>query len=194
VTARTIDRTVSHSPLTAAASDDWIDAWALERAEYQVMLLSRQLGLAADEADDARQELLMDVWAAAGNFDPGKATRRTFICRVLKRSAARVRRKVRQERSNDRAASDPIVLSDLSRKEAARRRKSMELSDASALALDVEAAMRPLRPDRRALAERLMHQSPTHAAEELGKDRSTAYRAVAALRSDLACLRGALAM
>ena len=47
-------------------------------------LASRYLGNAAD-ADDATQDIFVDLWKTAGRFDPGKASEPTFVAVVARR-------------------------------------------------------------------------------------------------------------
>ncbi len=89
MTVATIDRpTVPASNPTA----DWIDQYALDRVEYQVSRIGRDLGLHRHDQEEVRQELLMDLWVAAPKYDPEIASRRTFVSGVVARSALRVLR------------------------------------------------------------------------------------------------------
>lgn len=176
----TIERpTVPASNPTA----DWIDQYALDRVEYQVSRIGRDLGLNRHDQEEVRQELLMDLWIAAPKYDPEIASRRTFVSGVVARSALRVRRHF--SRSPWRRASDPILLSDLQRRERDRLTPARDHTEQSDIAMDVTSALEDLEKGKRALAHELMHSTVTEAAREIGCDRSTAYRAVAAMRTEL---------
>lgn len=167
---------------------DWIDAYALERVEYQVTRLSRELRLCEADEDDVRQDLLLDLWTAAERFNPAIASKRTFVCRVLVRAAARVRRDLRSKRSA--AAPERLALSQIQRHGRDRavgivRRDFTRDVD---LTIDVGAGVASLDRDRRILVERLKSQTPAEIAAEAGCHRSTTYRHVEALRTELSGL------
>ncbi|MGD9692362.1 MAG: sigma factor [Phycisphaerales bacterium] len=180
------------SPPTSATSNptnpDWIDAYALDRVDFQVTRLSRELRLCAADEDDVRQDLILDLWTAAHRFDPGIASKRTFVCRVLVRAAARVRRDLRSKRSA--AVPERLALSQIRRhgRDRAvgivRRAFTRDLD----LAMDVGAGIAPLGRDQRLLVERLKSQTPAEIAADTGCHRSTVYRHVEALRTELSGL------
>lgn len=188
MTAATIDRpTATTTTTTPAPAADWIDDYALDRVEYQVIRISRDLGLSSHDDDEVRQELLMDLWSAAPKYDPEIASRRTFVSGVVARSALRVRRVFR--RSAERRSNDPVLLSDLQRRERERRTPAMRETLACDVAMDVAGALADLDERKRALASGLMRGSVTEAAREIGCDRSTAYRDLTKLRTDLGALK-----
>ncbi|MEM7630384.1 MAG: sigma factor [Planctomycetota bacterium] len=180
----TIERpTVPASNPTA----DWIDQYALDRVGYQVSRIGRDLGLNRHDQEEVRQELLMDLWVAAPKYDPEIASRRTFVSGVVARSALRVRRQL--SRSPGRRASDPVLLSDLQRRERDRLTPARDHTEQSDVAMDVASALDALEHGKRELAHELMRSTVTEAAREIGCDRSTAYRAVAAMRTELDSLK-----
>lgn len=191
MTARTIDPTsaVSTAP---TPNPDWIDAYALERVEHQVARLSRELRLCQADKDDVRQDLLLDLWTAGRRFNPAIASKRTFVCRVLVRAAARVRRDLRSKRSA--AAPERLALSQIKRHGrdravgVARRDFTRDLH----LAIDVGAGVTSLGRDQRLLVERLKSQTPAEIAAGAGFHRSTVYRHIDALRTELAGLASLL--
>jgi len=186
VTATTIDRpTLSATPINPAA--EWIDQYALDRVEYQVFRIGRDLRLSSHDEDEVRQELLMDLWVAAPKYNPEIASRRTFVSGVVARSALRVRRQL--SRSPGRRTSDPVVLSDLQRRERDRLTPTRDHTEQSDIAMDVASAIDGLERSKRDLAHELTRGTVTEAARELGYDRSTAYRAVAAMRTELVDLK-----
>ena len=186
MTATTIDRpTLSATPINPAA--EWIDQYALDRVEYQVFRIGRDLRLSSHDEDEVRQELLMDLWVAAPKYNPEIASRRTFVSGVVARSALRVRRQL--SRSPGRRTSDPVVLSDLQRRERDRLTPTRDHTEQSDIAMDVASAIDGLERSKRDLAHELTRGTVTEAARELGYDRSTAYRAVAAMRTELVDLK-----
>lgn len=192
MTARTIDPTsaVSTAP---TPNPDWIDSYALERVEYQVARLSRELRLCRADEDDARQDLLLDLWRAGNRYDPTIASKRTFVCRVLVRAAARVRRDLRSKRSA--AAPERLALSQIKRhgRDRAVGIVGRDFTRDLHLAMDVGAGIAPLGRDQRLLVERLKSHAPAEIAAGAGCHRSTVYRHIDALRTELAGLASLLA-
>jgi RNA polymerase sigma factor (sigma-70 family) len=191
VTARTTHPTRPSS--TPTPSPDWLDAYALERVEYQVVRLCQQMRLCEADADDVRQDLLVDLWKAASRFDPSRACKRTFVSRVLDRAAARVRRDLRSKR---RAASpERLALSQIKRhgRDRAVGIVGRDFTRDVDLAMDVEEGVVRLDRDKRLLVERLKSQTPAEIAASTGCHRSTVYRHIDALRAELPDLSSLLA-
>jgi len=180
------------SPPTSATSNptnpDWIDAYALERVEYQVSRLSRELRLCEADEDDVRQDLLLDLWTASRRFKPSIACKRTFVSRVLVRAAARVRRDFCSKRSA--AAPERLALSQIKRhgRDRAVGIVGRDFTRDLDLAMDVDAGVASLGRDQRLLVERLKSQTPAEIAADTGCHRSTTYRHVEALRTELSGL------
>lgn len=173
---------------------EFIDAYALERVEYQVARLSRELRLCPADEDDARQDLLLDLWRAGSRYDPAIASKRTFVCRVLVRAAARVRRDLRSKRNA--AAPERLALSQIKRhgRDRAVGIVGRDFTRDIDLAIDVGAGLAPLGRDQRLLVERLKSQTPAEIAAGAGCHRSTIYRHMDSLRTELAGLASLLVM
>lgn len=186
MTARTIDPTTV--TITSTFDPDWIDDYARERVEYQVSRLSRELRLCDADENDARQDLLLDLWTAAKRFKPSIACKRTYVSRVLVRAAARVRRDFRSKRSA--AAPDRLALSQIKRhgRDRAVGIVGRDFTRDLDLAMDVAAGVSSLGRDHRLLVERLKSQTPAEIAADTGCHRSTTYRHVEALRTELSGL------
>lgn len=186
MTARIIEST--HPFSTIPTNPDWIDHYALERVEYQVARLSRELRLCEADEDDVRQDLLLDLWTAAERFKPTIASKRTFVCRVLVRAAARVRRDLRSKRSA--AAPERLALSQIKRhgRDRAVGIVGRDFTRDIDLAMDVAVGVAPLGRDQRLLVERLKSQTPAEIAADAGCHRSTVYRHIDSLRVELAGL------
>lgn len=177
---------------TQTPNPDWLDDHARERVEYQVVRLCQQLRLCEADADDVRQDLLVDLWKAASRFDPSRACKRTFVSRVLDRAAARVRRDLRSKR---RAASpERLALSQIKRhgRDRAVGIVGRDFTRDLDLAMDVEEGVARLDRDKRLLVERLKSQTPAEIAAGAGCHRSTVYRHIESLRIELAGLEALL--
>jgi len=171
---------------------DWIDSYTLERVDFQVSRLSRELHLCDADEDDVRQDLLLDLWTAAERFNPAIASKRTFVCRVLVRAAARVRRDLRSKRSA--AAPERLALSQIKRhgRDRAVGIVNRDFTRDLDLAMDVGAGVAPLDRDQRLLVERLKSLTPAEVAADTGCHRSTVYRHIDSLRIELAGLESLL--
>ncbi len=161
-----------------------LDTYALRRIEYRVRRLKLALNLSAADADDVRQDLMLDLWSALARYDPARASRATFISRVLDRAYCSVARKLRARR---RRESQAVV----SFSESAERLRSPDpVSQADGqssarldLALDLEAALARLPRNLRILAEQLKSRTAAEIARERGQHRCTVYREIVALRA-----------
>jgi RNA polymerase sigma-70 factor (ECF subfamily) len=114
----------------------------MDRFGGLVWSLARRLAGNAAEAEDAVQEIFIDVWRSAGRFDPTIASETTFIAMIARRRLIdRGRRRARRPEvaaipetiESDRPAFDPA-----------------EVEEAAKAAL---AAMERLRPEQRKVLE-----------------------------------------
>jgi RNA polymerase sigma-70 factor, ECF subfamily len=75
-----------------------------------VWALAKRASLAQDEAEDAVQEIFLDVWKSAGRYDPSIASEATFVAmlarrRLCDRKRARQRRPATELIDSQRATS-----------------------------------------------------------------------------------------
>ncbi|WP_339910895.1 sigma-70 family RNA polymerase sigma factor [Symmachiella dynata] len=149
--------------------------------------VGRTNGLAADEHEDTKQELLLALYQAIDKYDPSRGTLAAFLDRVLRnRTAEMARRRNAAKRDwrrngpslqhplRGRDASEPIdsPLSDLIDAREARAhtgRNERQSEEAAALKLDMDTLKSKLQPDLRKLADLLESESISAAAEQLGE-------------------------
>lgn len=76
---------VCSSSVVSAPADGpvLLDAYEMDRVRFCAKQLSRMRSFSRDDADDIAGELLVDVYRALPRFDPGRASRHTFVCRVI---------------------------------------------------------------------------------------------------------------
>lgn len=149
--------------------------------------VGRTNGLAADEHEDTKQELLLALFQAIDKYDPSRGTLAAFLDRVLRnRTAEMARRRNAAKRDwrrngpslqhplRGRDASEPIdsPLSDSIEDREARAhtgRATRADEEAAALKLDVETVKSCLPQELRELADLLENESISAAAERLGQ-------------------------
>lgn len=154
-------RIVSRSILERVAAGER-DAVAACVDRYGPLVWSIARRLAADPADaeDAVQEVFIDLWNSAARFDPGKAAEATFVAtiarrRLIDRLRRRSRRPVTEELERAAAVPDEMPGTD------------PELQADAARAL---AVMRELKPEQRRVIRLSIYQGWSHSAiaESLG--------------------------
>lgn len=68
-----------------AAGDGAALAAVVDRYRGLVWSLARRLGVRPADADDAVQEVVIDLWKSAGRFDPAIASEKTFVATIARR-------------------------------------------------------------------------------------------------------------
>ena len=133
----------SHSILERVAKGDpGAPTECIERFSGLVWSLARRLCASASDAEDAVQEIFIDVWRSAGRFDPTIASETTFIAMIARRRL--IDRGRRRARRPEVAAIPETIESDGPAFDPA------EVEEAAKAAL---AAMERLRPEQRKVLE-----------------------------------------
>lgn len=92
-----------------AAGDGMAIGEVVDRYRGLVWSLARRLGVRPADADDAVQEVFIDLWKSAGRFDPSIASEKTFVATIARRRLIdRQRRAAR--RPEDVELPSPEVL------------------------------------------------------------------------------------
>lgn len=167
-----------------ANHDNRIDDYALSRINFRVRRLTCQFDLSEDEQGDYRQDMMVELLSAFERFDPSKATRETFINRVLDRF---VKYAIRARFTRLRRTCDsPLGFEDVSigfepvvnearageKDEQARRE----------LRLDMAVVMARMPARLRRMCRLLMKFGATETARKLGICRQSIYRNFAEIR------------
>ena len=161
-----------------------LDRYTLERIEYRVARLTRVFHLSVDDADDLRQSMALELLRALRRFDPTRATRQTFINRVLDLYYRHTARSIRTQRRHE--AMSPAPLSSLngwtplSNDTRAGERSE---ADRACEAIDLERALATLPRKLRLICEELKHHSPREVAQRLRIHRGSVYRAIGQIRA-----------
>jgi RNA polymerase sigma factor (sigma-70 family) len=117
-----------------------------------VWSLARRMLRDSDEAEDAVQEIFVDIWKNAGRFDGSKASETTFIAMIARR---RLIDKIRYSTRRISADSlDDVLLEPFTRAD-----KEMEISIEARQAAE---AMRSLRPEQQQVLKLSIVQGMSH--------------------------------
>ena len=128
---------------------------------------------AAVDRDDLRQEVLVRVWAALPQFDPGRASLRTFIETVASSGLASILRRNAAKKRIQPAGCDPVE-------------GQLHLLVSIDLQVDVGRMLRELNPDDKQVVQHLLANGPARVARILGTSRAAVYRSIGRIRTALA--------
>jgi RNA polymerase sigma-70 factor (ECF subfamily) len=117
-----------------------------------VWSLARRLSPGSADAEDAVQEVFIDVWQSASRFDPEKASEATFIAMIARR------RLIDRHRKRGRQP-DPGALPDESLMPSEEAPDRVELDDEAARA---RAGLSQLRAEERQVLELAIYQGLSH--------------------------------
>jgi RNA polymerase sigma-70 factor (ECF subfamily) len=123
----------------------------LKRFHGLVWSLARRLGAGPADAEDAVQEIFIDLWKSAERFDPSIASETTFVAMIARRRLIdRGRRRMRRPESAmiEETVSAPGEQPDRT-----------EISEAAKVA---EAAMAQLRPEQQRVLQLAIHHGCSH--------------------------------
>ncbi len=137
--------------LRAANQDRTAIELVLERYGSLVWSLARRFCGNVTEAEDAVQEIFLEVWRSAGRYNPDLASEATFIATIARRRLIDLRRKLERR-------PDPVPLPDeLISKDTEVDRA--ELSDEASRAIR---ALEQLRPEQKQVLELSIYKGLTH--------------------------------
>ncbi len=116
--------------------------------------LARRMGLAADEAADAVQDIFVALWRSAERFDPALATEKVFVAMIARRRLIDLRRRLgRRAESAASEAGESLASGARSAVE------ELALRDEGARA---RAALSELRPEQRRVIELSVLEGLSH--------------------------------
>jgi len=135
-----------------ASGDRAAVAECLDRYGNLVWSIARRFTFDRAEAEDAVQEVFIDLWTHAGRFDPAIASEATFVSMVARRRLIDRLRKTRREPERDEIDADlavelPTIEQDLQTRDEAQR---------------AARAMAELRPEQRKVLELSIYHGLTH--------------------------------
>lgn len=141
------------SPLqrVAAGDSDAVEE-VLDLYGGLVWSLARRLAGTPNEAEDAVQEIFIDIWKSAARFDPSVASEATFVAMIARRRL--IDRRRRQGRH-----PDPDPLPERLAAEGRTGPEEVEIADEAARAAE---ALTKIRPEQRRVLELAIYQGMTH--------------------------------
>lgn len=134
-----------------AAGDRAAVEEAIEAYGGLIWSLARRLCPNRADAEDAVQEIFIDLWKSAGRFDETQASETTFVAMIARRRLIdRLRHTARQPASEELSAE--MV-------DSRRQDRQIEMNSEAALAA---AAMRQLRPEQQRVLRLSIYQGLSH--------------------------------
>jgi len=171
------------APQTDLAPETCIDDYARARIDYRVGCLVEAFHLGDDEAEDLRQDMIVELLRAAARQDSGRSGRKTFITRALDRHYLHVARhpgnRQKHESMHPRPISAMPSFCPTTNDPRKGDRSEVERAD---LALDLGEIVPTLPPRLQGVCAELRFYKPSEAARRLGIHRSTMYRAIQEIR------------
>ena len=134
-----------------AAGDQGAVKECLDTYGGLIWSLARRLSPSETEAEDAVQEIFIELWKTASRFDPAKASEKTFVVMITRRRLIDRLRKRRTESIIEAMPED--------RDFASEEHRQIEFSADASLAAR---ALRELRPEQRRLLELSIFYGMTH--------------------------------
>ncbi len=176
---------------------DHIEPYAAERIRIEARLLVGQAGLSFADVADIRHDMIADLLERLRHYDSGLSGRRTFICRVIRHKAARIREKRLASNRDVRVEAESVneVLFDDDGLPTERgdelgeedglpsfRRSERTNLEARDLVLDVRRALEKLPLELQSLCRELLDATPTQIARNRGCKRTTLYYPLTKIR------------
>jgi DNA-directed RNA polymerase specialized sigma24 family protein len=91
-------------------SADWVPDEALQTQVWRrAARLAGSTGFSQSDTPDFSQELTLDVWQRLHKFDPQRASRKTFVNRVLDHGVASLARVVQSKRRRRKACTRKLA-------------------------------------------------------------------------------------
>jgi len=163
---------------------DFLDDYAMERIEFRARQLAQQYKGCGDW-EDLRQDMVVELLEAAPRFDPEKASRETFIARVLDRFEIDLyRQHARDQEVQCVSLDDPSIQRDfLEDCSSVMEPSGQEQTDRIS---DIESVIADLPSELAEACSFLKHYSFSETARRLDIGRGTLYRRVEAIQRHFA--------
>lgn len=186
---RPLESALSDSILQrVAAGDPEAVAACIDRFGSLVWSLARRFLDRSTEAEDAVQEVFIELWKSASRFDPSIASETTFVAMIARRRLIDRRRRLGRRPESDAVSIDdlPLTAPDLL--------DQVDLKDEAAKA---NAALQEIKPQQRKVLQLAVCEGWSHqlVADRLGIPLGTVKthvrRGLIKVREELAAQRGA---
>lgn len=134
-----------------AAGDPAAPSQCIARFSGLVWSLARRLCASASDAEDAVQEIFIDLWKSAARFDPSIASETTFVAMIARR---RLIDRGRRRQRRPEVPQIPETVADTS-----PRTDRSEASEQQSIA---QQAFAQLRPEQRQVLQLAIHHGCSH--------------------------------
>ena len=134
-----------------ASGDPSAPSQCIERFSGLVWSLARRLCASASDAEDAVQEIFIDIWKSASRFDPAIASETTFVAMIARR------RLIDRGRRRMRRPEVPQIAETLA--DSAERIDRTEKSEQQGIA---QRAFAQLRPEQQQVLQLAIHHGCSH--------------------------------
>ena len=175
-----------------------IDAYAVTKVRFQARQLARTRVFRTTDVEDLEQDLMLDLLRRLPSFDPSKASRNTFIARVVENHAATLITAAMAEKRGaaikHESLYDPVrqdvdepstLVEMLSTDDSLWDVAGLGWDEAIELRRALCRAMDDLPPHLVCLCGRLTTCTVTEVARDTGMSRPSVYDAIAKVRSTL---------
>lgn len=171
-----------------------LDDYEVQLIKYKAKQMAGRNGFCKSDREDIQQELSIHVWLCLPKHDPSRASRHTFVSRVIdnyvRKLIDRNQAACRDYRKNKFSLDEELEYDNGFR---TSRRDLIDLEDYLAttgrascdidLALDLQRAIEQLPDDQRDLCLKLFTDTKTEVAESMGKPRSSLYEDINKLKA-----------
>lgn len=175
-----------------------IDEYDVMLVQYNARRLIKQPGFCREDQPDIEQELMLELIKRHPTYDRSKASRHTFVARILKRKTTDMIRARLAQKRNSRAETTSLNDSVQVEEDGSREEKwatvnveeylqltgSIGLSreERIDLGIDIDRMMMRLPEDLRRLCELLTEKNISQVSRETGIPRATLYFAIRKIR------------
>ena len=157
--------------------NQFLDNFAMDQIGFHAHRLATTLHLSPEDQEDLKQEMALELIQASQRFDPEKASKETFVVRVLARFSKYATRKHFSQQGNPVGSAESLDPNyDLHKMARPGGQADVERR------LDVEEVISQLPEQLQEICRALMTNSVSEAAAILGVDKSTIYRKIPKIR------------
>ena len=177
---------------------DGVEDYAATKIRFHARQLARTGFFPSQDTEDIEQDLMVDLLRRLDDFDPGRASRNTFIARIVEHAAATLIEAARAEKrgcqfqldSLDAPLGDDdqgaLTLGDIIPDDAGLwSAHGLRWNEAAELRLDLSRVLDRIPHRLSSLCARLSIGTVTEVSRETGMPRPTIYDALAEVREEL---------
>lgn len=175
---------------------DGVEEYAVTKVRFHARQLARTGLFPSQDAEDIEQDLMLDLLRRLDDFDPGRASRNTFIARVVENAVATLLEAAKAEKRGSQFRHDSldaplgdqgsVTLGDITPADAGLWSvHGLRWNEAAELRHDLARVLDRLPRRLSSLCARLSIGTVTEVSRETGIPRPTIYDALAEIREEL---------